>query len=382
MIKKIGILTLSLLTLLIALSFNFASTQVWMGEFPESPETLETYPYQMIAYSGHGFPDGASTTPWIILCISQNPLEYYGTYTPFGQTAPYYKPNPVTGGVRLYQLVNDTWTLWSTTSEFVTWQEAGGVIETNTYIIDQNDEVYFDKTTNNDGTNANPTNYFIGYFDLPLSDNLTQANNMWSFMYHYTIPTDTDPDLWNIYILVDDLDPIFVNWDNYNNQYVTWSAGPDPDLEGGSMFQVSVDDILIQTTGTHSITVIGEYDGEHIGSFERLVAKVDGWVDADGDGTDDRTGETEDGNYEPLIPRPNLDNPTDLFDTVAVFFNNIGDGMALTFVTIIELMNEAALSIGEAGQAFTASFNFLPQPIPAMLIGSVAVFILLKIFGR
>lgn len=110
---------------------------------------------------------------------------------------------------------------------------------------------------------------------------------------------------------------------------------------------------------------ITDYTGKVWTSPTNRVTCYEDFVDEDGDGLDDRTGQDEwtGGSGDPTDPRPGGD--------ITAGFDNIGD--------MLKSFTGSLTGLIDFIQEF---FSFLPAPVFVVLAAGIALIVLLRIFGR
>jgi hypothetical protein len=129
--------------------------------------------------------------------------------------------------------------------------------------------------------------------------------------------------------------------------------------------------------GDNTITLKVKYDGKTVTSSSVTVKYYDDFIDVDGDGIDDRTGQTKIPDHWEL---PVNDNTPDgsILGYVRWAFENIGyliDG-------VIGLVEGLFKMTGKMSDIMGEYMGFLPKPINTILIVGCMAAIVLKIFGR
>jgi hypothetical protein len=129
--------------------------------------------------------------------------------------------------------------------------------------------------------------------------------------------------------------------------------------------------------GDNTITLKVKYDGKTVASSSVNVKYYDDFIDTNGDGIDDRTGQTELPNQWEL---PIEDNAPDgsILGYIKWAFENITyifDGVVVLVEGLFKMTGRMAAIMGEY-------MGFLPQPINTVLVIGCLAVIILKIFGR
>jgi hypothetical protein len=129
--------------------------------------------------------------------------------------------------------------------------------------------------------------------------------------------------------------------------------------------------------GNNAITFTLKYDGAIVGSATVNVKYYDDFIDTDGDGIDDRTGQTEVPDDWEL---PVEDNTPDgsILGYIKWAFENI----TYIFDGVVGLVEGLFKMTGKMSNIIGEYMGGLPKPIDTVLVIGCLVVIILKIFGR
>ena len=133
------------------------------------------------------------------------------------------------------------------------------------------------------------------------------------------------------------------------------------------------------TPGINNILVSIDYKGETY-SDTRIVEYLVGFVDEDGDGYDDTTGESLNGDVSGLTPdgAPILPENATIFDYVKYAV----DSIIYVFSQVGLAIKGMVSSVGDIGKILTSFFSFMPQPFTGIIVIGLLISIILRIFGR
>lgn len=142
-------------------------------------------------------------------------------------------------------------------------------------------------------------------------------------------------------------------------------------INGGTQAEgmVTVEGVVSQwnTEQTLSFSVM-DHTGKVWVAPDIRVTCYEDFVDEDGDGLDDRTGQTEwtGGSGDPTDPRPGVDD---------------GSG-GINFDNITDLLHSLATGVLGFVGFLKEFFSFIPMPIFVVMSVSIGLIVLLRVFGR
>jgi hypothetical protein len=214
-----------------------------------------------------------------------------------------------------------------------------------------------------------PATYtFAGGFTLPL-ENYRDNTLHWAFKTYYDIPEDADINKLVLDITVDGSKESYHHGSVARNYKFSSANGVERWLFD---FSLNFNDY-----GTHTVTVKGVYDGQVIGEYSRSVEALSGFIDEDGDGLDDRTGN----DYVPPIEYPEPEEPYDWTNPLD-YLRFAKDSIVTYIEDLVTGINVMVQKTGQMKNIMSDYFAFVPSEIQGALFMGVVVVLILKFLAR
>lgn len=213
-----------------------------------------------------------------------------------------------------------------------------------------------------------PANGFDGRITLPANDGYKDNGTTFTFWHWYQLPTGVDSSDVKIDPYIDD------SKDTYHSAAVTLHQK----IPNTSKWNLNIN-LTVREYGPHTYKVVFKQisTGKVLGTLTRTFEALEGFIDENGDGLDDRTGQPP---YDPLEPPG--DSLTPEWDgTILGFFQYLIDSVKYYVQNIVDGINVTMGAIGKVPQIMGTILNF-PEPLTALLIFGVTCTIILAIFRR
>lgn len=216
---------------------------------------------------------------------------------------------------------------------------------------------------------SEPSNQsFDGRITLPANDGYKDNGTTFTFWHWYQLPTGVDSSDVKIDPYIDD------SKDTYHSASVTLHQK----IPNTSKWNLNIN-LTVRDYGPHTYKVVFKQisTGKVLGTLTRTFEALEGFIDENGDGLDDRTGQPP---YDPLEPPG--DSLTPEWDgTILGFFQYLIDSVKYYVQNIVDGINVTMGAIGKVPQIMGTILNF-PEPLTALLIFGVTCTIILAIFRR
>lgn len=135
--------------------------------------------------------------------------------------------------------------------------------------------------------------------------------------------------------------------------------------------------------GTHEIKVTYYYGGEEVASDTVTINRLSGFVDVDGDGKDDRTGQPDASQKPAFDPETEMPEKPEDGDLLA-WMRYVGELLSYIFETVVDAIKDFALSIFDGMRTILSIaepmfsfmkqfFESMPAPMSAAIIALVVV---------
>ncbi|WP_417202848.1 hypothetical protein [Acetoanaerobium sticklandii] len=221
-----------------------------------------------------------------------------------------------------------------------------------------------------DGTILNDVNAqgFDGRITLPANDGYKDNGTTFTFWHWYQLPTGVDSSDVKIDPYIDD------SKDTYHSASVTLHQK----IPNTSKWNLNIN-LTVRDYGPHTYKVVFKQisTGEILGTLTRTFEALEGFIDENGDGLDDRTGQPP---YDPLEPPDGSATP-EWDGTIVGFFKYLIDNVKYYNEMLVSGVQTTINSIGKVPQMLGEVIN-LPPEIMALFTFGIIISILLRVLGR
>lgn len=218
--------------------------------------------------------------------------------------------------------------------------------------------------------NVSESQSFDGRITLPANDGYKDNGTTFTFWHWYQLPSGVDSSDVKIDPYIDD------SKDTYYSAAVTLHQK----IPNTSKWNLNIN-LTVREYGPHTYKVVFKQisTGKVLGTLTRTFESLEGFIDENGDGLDDRTNQPP---YTPLDPPGTNPGTSPEWDgTILGFFKYLIDSVKYYVENIVSGINTTMGAIGKVPQIMGTILNF-PEPLTALLIFGVTCTIILAIFRR
>ena len=210
----------------------------------------------------------------------------------------------------------------------------------------------------------------------PWHDDYKDNGKTFAFQGMFRLPSGVQRSDVKITGSVDDSKETYFISEQWREEFVTNTGSPN--VKPYIFFKFG---LTVYNYGIHTYKLSFEQvsTGKKLGEVTRRFEALEGFIDENGDGLDDRTNQPP---YTPLDPPGTNPGTSPEWDgTILGFFQYLIDSVKYYVQNIVDGINVTMGAIGKVPQIMGTILNF-PEPLTALLIFGVTCTIILAIFRR